>query len=305
MGSNQWISPSKSTCGFHPTTGRVGFGRKKTQCLNIQCYPYMKASQNKKKHLLGVATCSRPATTTAGSPCSSRASGLFAALMISAWQSTKVGGLWLDPKMSEILTCPDCEKTKTSSMRHNLPWVTENVSLSPTNSEPQRCQRKLRRIETLEVSAWNDKHCGVSFSWGLNKKLLPCWKNWSWQWRKQTARPKRPQQTTILKYGSVTILGEATSWFQFKRVAVAKKSKRRPYGKWWMQSLKKDLHVFPSLISSFPSKIFICAAVKTPCSWKGHQQNLVANHSFVAILPSLRNIDLQGVSLRLGVDMIL
>ena len=34
----------------------------------------------------------------------------------------------------------------------------------------------------------------------------------------------------------------------------------------------------------------------------------IANHSFVAILPSLRNIDLQGVSLRLNaaeVDMIL
>ena len=38
--------------------------------------------------------------------------------------------------------------------------------------------------------------------------------------------------------------------------------------------------------------------------WKGP----IANHSFVAILPSLRNIDLQGVSLRLNaaeVDMIL
>jgi len=34
----------------------------------------------------------------------------------------------------------------------------------------------------------------------------------------------------------------------------------------------------------------------------------IANHSFAAILPSLRNIDLQGVSLRLNaaeVDMIL
>ena len=38
--------------------------------------------------------------------------------------------------------------------------------------------------------------------------------------------------------------------------------------------------------------------------WKGP----IANHSFVAILTSLRNIDLQGVSLRLNtaeVDMIL
>ena len=38
--------------------------------------------------------------------------------------------------------------------------------------------------------------------------------------------------------------------------------------------------------------------------WEGP----IANHSFVAILPSLRNIDLQGVSLRLNaaeVDMIL
>jgi len=38
--------------------------------------------------------------------------------------------------------------------------------------------------------------------------------------------------------------------------------------------------------------------------WEGP----IANHSFVAILPSLRNIDLQGVSLRLHaaeVDMIL
>ena len=38
--------------------------------------------------------------------------------------------------------------------------------------------------------------------------------------------------------------------------------------------------------------------------WKGP----IANHSFIAILPSLRNIDLQGVSLRLNaaeVDMIL
>ena len=38
--------------------------------------------------------------------------------------------------------------------------------------------------------------------------------------------------------------------------------------------------------------------------WKGP----ITNHSFVAILPSLRNIDLQGVSLRLNtaeVDMIL
>ena len=38
--------------------------------------------------------------------------------------------------------------------------------------------------------------------------------------------------------------------------------------------------------------------------WKGP----IANHSFVAILPSLSNIDLQGVSLRLNaaeVDMIL
>ena len=38
--------------------------------------------------------------------------------------------------------------------------------------------------------------------------------------------------------------------------------------------------------------------------WEGP----IANHSFIAILPSLRNIDLQGVSLRLNaaeVDVIL